>query len=475
MYSNILNAIFGKHWYASEEYMQAIVQIADNIFTSRDFFDQLKLQQQEAANEMLLADGREPVFLGRTGTYSNRIQLLENGTAVLPITGVIAPKLSAIGMCMAGTSMDMLIARSRELENNSDVSRVALHVNSGGGSVLGVPEATEALRRLARVKPVTAVYDHIGASAAFFLSSVAPKRVVTPSSILGSVGVYTVVATQAEKLEKAGIDARIIRAGKFKAMPNSIEPFADQEAGLALVQKDVDMHYNTFVKAIQENLNITMTEAQKLADGTVETGVNAIERGFASEEGTLEQVISGEIQSPVIGAEKTVIAASSSPAPNEPEANTEETIIVEEVEEPTVVAVEETTETIDDSAKEIAALKAKILLMESQAEESAKLVEETKAQSENEKIMALIETGLEDGRIVTQKADTITALALEMGLEKFTDLMASLPVPPVMEDLSTVPQGSVEAEEEVDEWAPKTERERAYFASIPELKKRYNL
>ena len=304
IYSNILSAIFGNHWYASAEYMDAVLQVANNIFAGKDFFAQLERQQLQIEQEAAIQGA---VVVGRTGTRGNDVQLTTNGTAVVPITGIIAPKASAIGMCMNGTSMDMLAKRANELAVNADVERVVLNINSGGGSVLGVPEAARAIRELAKIKPVTAYFNYIGASAAYFLAAAAGKRVVTDSSITGSIGVYTIVASQSEKLKKEGIDARIIRRGTFKAMPNGVEPFSAQQEGLDRVEADVEKHYRVFVNAIQNYLGISMEQAEKLADGTVTTGLAGIESGLADIEGTLEAVISGEIQADVVGTPSIVV------------------------------------------------------------------------------------------------------------------------------------------------------------------------
>ncbi len=463
IYNNILSAIFGNHWYVSAEYMGAVLQMADNIFTGHKAFDQLDSIHDYIEQEARIEGSHQ---LGRVGTRGTEVQLLDNGTAVIPISGVIAPKISAIGMSMAGTSMEMLAKRSRELKVNSDVTRVVLNINSGGGTVLGVPEAARAIRELATVKPVTAYFNFIGASAAYFLAAAAGKRVVTDSSIIGSIGVYTIVATQAKRLKKVGIDARIIRRGAFKAMPNSLEPFADQEAGLALVDKDVEGHYRVFVNAIQNYLGISMSQAEKLADGSVSTGQAGIDKGLADEMGTLADVLAGDIQAEVIENTPTI-------AVDVPEKTPEATL------EPPTAEVDEVVPVASDET-EVAKLQLQVALLTSKVEQQDKQAEANAEEVEKAKILALVETAVKDERIAPMKADAITVLANKVGLEAFTEMLAAMPKGRAQEDLSTAPadkrsENPFVAANKLDDNAPTTEAEVELFRNIPTLKARYGL
>lgn len=457
MYTNILAAFFGSHWAATPEYTLAAIEFANSFLTNRTPIREL-MREDEVEEE---ARFQGAANLGRTG--SDSIWLLQNGTAVVPIQGMIVPKMSGVRLCMQGTSMDRLTARMRELKGNGDVQNVVLDIHSGGGSALGVPEAAQAIKELAAVKPVTASINMIAGSAAYWLASAANKRFITQSGIAGSIGVYAIVANQAKRLEDEGIDARILRAGKFKAMPNGIEAFTDDDPGLALVQQGVDRIYTEFTEVISTNLGISMSEAKELADGSTKTGKAAIDAGLADENGDLNAAIAAAGDTKLRTEAGTAQASVNEDVKSEA---TEEAPKSEAQPAEDAVAESDDFEALKAENEE---LKAKLDEMEKQAQASAENVEE-------EKINALIATATEDGRIVLAKAEEMLKLGLEIGAENFEAMINAIPVPAKVEDLSTAPAADASAEDEVkDEFAPVTDSEKALFAMSPTLAKKYNL
>lgn len=475
MYSNILAAFFGTHWAATPEYTMAAMEFADKFLLNRESLRDIQKENEEA----YAATFANATRIGKTG--SDPIMLLENGTAVVPIQGMIVPKSGNIGLCMQGTSMDRLKASAEMLQRNPAVKNVVLNIHSGGGSVLGVPEAADAIKELAKVKPVTASINMVAGSAAYWLASAANKRFITKSGIAGSIGVYAIVANQAERLKKEGIDARILRAGKFKAMPNGLESFTKDDPGLKMVQDGVDRIHTEFTEVISTNLNITMAEATELANGTTKTGQEAIEAGLADEMGDLNDALAQAGSK----EDDSTKASLEDPVTNVTEARAEEIVesngdASEELAKGDVDGVHSdniesdvlaSSEDLDAIVAENEELKVKL--------DAAEKALADKAQSEeSEKINSVIATATQDGRIALQKADEMRELAAEIGVENFTKMVDAIPVPAKLEDLSTIPAASDEANDSDDgddEFAPLTASEKELYAQSPALAKKYNL
>ena len=462
MYSNILKAIYGSVWAATPEYVQAIMDFSNGFLLNTEA---LKTFRENAMEVEFPIEGA--TIEGRTG--SGRVYRLKDGeTVVMDIVGMIAPKSSAIGMCMAGTSMEMVRNQAKRLMADDSVKSVVLRIDSGGGSVLGVPEAADALVELGRVKNLVASIDMVAGSAAYWLASTASKRFITRSGIAGSIGVYAIVGNQAEKLEKEGIDVRILRAGKFKAMPNSIEAFTEDDPGLALVQDGVNRVYEEFVSTISTNLGITMSEAKQLANGTTSVGNDAIELGLADENGGLEDAIAS------VGGSDVLVASGD-----------EDVEIIEVADaDPIEVALADA----EDHEAEQAAIEDKLALEDQYAETLAenvtllnRVAELEKAldlktkNEESEKITAVIATAIENGRIAPMKADEMAELGAEIGLDALVKMIEAIPAQEKMEDLSVAPEledaEGTEANE--DPYIPRTEEQKKLYRQVPSMARKY--
>ena len=474
----LATAALGQKFAMCDQYANIVEAFIENALNGREVFTGLS-QMDHLAEAEFGIQGFERG--GSTGTF--RVLINEEvGLAVVPIVGMIVPKASSIGMSMQGTSMELLTNRIHELRMRDDIKGVILRVHSGGGSVLGVPEAAAAIRQLASEKPVHASIDMFAASAAYWLASAANKIYISESGVAGSIGVFAMIANQHRKLKKDGIDIEVIRRGAFKHRPNGVEAFDSDEmkAAIAEVDKGVERVYRSFISAISNNLGITMTQAEKLADGRVHEGEAAISAGLATDQGTFRDVATNMVLDITSATEDEVVEANDDSV-EVVKADSEEvieTVLADEdlslpVEEATEVVeatVEEVEETVEVSEVEL--LKAKIELLEAANAKSAENEEKTK-------ISTLIATAVADGRIPVQKEAKFTALAEKFGFDAFSAMLAEIPVPTqIQEDLSVAPVAKstvLVAEEVADEYAPTTEAALAMFRNSATLSKRYKL
>lgn len=110
---------------------------------------------------------------------------------VVPLVGAIGKGLSNYDKATGGADVDEFRAELAKMAARPDVETVLIHVNSPGGTVVGVREAADAVYNLG--KPTVTFSDDLMASAGYFIGSQADRVVVTPSSAIGSIGVYQVL------------------------------------------------------------------------------------------------------------------------------------------------------------------------------------------------------------------------------------------------------------------------------------------
>ena len=219
------------------------------------------------------------------------------GVAVVPVRGVLAPRMNLVLEASGGTSTEQLVSDARALVADPQVTAVVFAFDSPGGSCTGLPEAATALRALRGSKPIIGVASYLSASAAFVLLAQCDRVIASPSADVGALGVLTLHEDLSGLQEKAGIRTTVIAAGKYKA---ETSPFAPLSAdAFAALQKRVNTTNAQLVAHVAAGRNVTEAHVRSgYGEGRLVSARDALAVGMVDEIGTLDDVI-GEL------AEKT--------------------------------------------------------------------------------------------------------------------------------------------------------------------------
>lgn len=270
-YAHVLNYITAHPWAILPERLQAMCElVALRIEGGR-------LSESEISDRLAAAKaGQGPRNGKRTGV-----------TAVIPIYGVIMPRASLLDEMSGATSIETIRGDFRSALDDDDVARIVFDVDSPGGSVEGVEEFAEEIRAARGQKPMTAVADYLMASAAYWLGAQADEIVASPSSLVGSIGVYAVHEDWSGAYEQQGVRPTLIKAGKFKAEGIDIEPLSDDAR--SHFQESVDDSYDAFVAAVAKGRGVSPAEVRSgYGEGRVLTAKRAKAVGLVDRVDTLE-------------------------------------------------------------------------------------------------------------------------------------------------------------------------------------------
>ena len=169
-----------------------------------------------------------------------------DGVGIVPIVGVIGKGLSPLEKMMGAVDVNDVSAAIDAFAANPEVEKVALQISSPGGTVTGVEELANKVRNLE--KPTLAYTDSEMASAAYWIGSAADRVVASPSSTVGSIGVYMAIPDYSEAAKMQGIKMVVIKSGKFKgAGIEGTSLSADQVENL---QASVDGIHGDFKAAV---------------------------------------------------------------------------------------------------------------------------------------------------------------------------------------------------------------------------------
>ena len=236
------------------------------------FFASLRAEQEQRAAASRLG-------AGNAGTV-----------AVIPVYGVLAQRGSFWSSFFGGSTCEAISAQLRQAVNDPTVKAIVLDVDSPGGDVAGISELGSEIYQAGKQKPVTAIANSLCASAAYWLASQATEVLASPSSNIGSIGVYMLHEEYSQAMANAGIKDTIIKFGENKAEGNDSEPLSDQAR--EHFQALVDSTGDDFEKAIARGRKIGQDEVhKKFGQGRLFDAKTAVRLGMADRVGTFDDAL----------------------------------------------------------------------------------------------------------------------------------------------------------------------------------------
>lgn len=216
--------------------------------------------------------GRMEVEGGRHGGAA------ATGVAVVPVHGVLVPRAAHLNACETMTSYEGLVAMARQATNDPLVERTVLDIDSNGGSVAGAFEAAAEIRKLAAIKPITAVVNFSAYSGGYLLAAACSDVVVSRTSGVGSIGVIASHLDRSALNEKQGVKVTTVYAGAHKNDLTPHEPLSEQS--LKVLTDLVNDGYEMFVSAIADYRGMSAA-AVRATEAGLYRGEAAIRAGLA--------------------------------------------------------------------------------------------------------------------------------------------------------------------------------------------------
>lgn len=253
-----------------------------------------ELLTREALRERLAAEvGEEDADdLSRTG-FPNYLratgpELPGSGdrVAVVVAQGVIQMGDQSRGS-VGSDSTAGLIRRARE---DDAVKAIVLRVDSPGGSAF----ASEVIRQeleLAQTagKPVVASMGGVAASGGYWISATADEIWASPTTITGSIGVFSMIPGLEESFSSIGITRDGVGSS---ALSDSYDLFSGVTERMGtILQATVDHTYERFLNLVARGRDMPVEDVDAVGQGRVWTGRKALELGLVDGLGDLERAV----------------------------------------------------------------------------------------------------------------------------------------------------------------------------------------
>lgn len=202
---------------------------------------------------------------------------LPSKIAVIEVGGEIVTGKSSQNIVLGGTSAgaDTVTEQIRRASDDMMVRAIIVRINSPGGSAIGSGQIYQEMQRAReKGKVVVASMGDIAASGGYFIAAAADKIVADPATITGSIGVFFGMPVMAELYKKIGVSVDVVKEGKHSDMLSGLRKLSteEQQSVLNLLEES----YVEFKKAVAKGRGMTSAEVEKIAQGRVYTGSQAL-------------------------------------------------------------------------------------------------------------------------------------------------------------------------------------------------------
>jgi len=209
------------------------------------------------------------------GLKENKIYQNKNidHVAIIEINGTISEKNK--------TNANNIINILNEAFNNKNSKAIILKINSPGGTPVQsniIHNHIKRLRNLNTNKPIFSVIEDIGTSGAYLIAVATEKIYCDPSSIIGSIGVTLNSFGFVEAINKLGIERRLYKSGKYKAI---MDPFLEKNIDEdKIIQHNLNIIHKNFINIVKKNRMNIKTNNSDIFTGKFWIGTDALDIGL---------------------------------------------------------------------------------------------------------------------------------------------------------------------------------------------------
>ncbi|EGY34369.1 signal peptide peptidase SppA, 67K type [Aggregatibacter actinomycetemcomitans serotype e str. SC1083] len=173
--------------------------------------------------------------------------------------------------------------------DNNEVKAVVLRVNSPGGSAFASEIIRQELSHLQQAgKPVVVSMGGMAASGGYWISSTADYIVADKNTITGSIGIFAVLPTFEKTIKKIGVSADGVKTSDL-ALGSAFSPLSSELNDV--LQLEIEHGYDEFLAKVSQGRRLSKAQVDKIAQGQVWLGSEAIEHKLVDELGDLNTAL----------------------------------------------------------------------------------------------------------------------------------------------------------------------------------------
>lgn len=183
------------------------------------------------------------------------------------------------------------VKQLRAVSKDKSIKALVIRIDSGGGSAFASEIIREEMIYLRKKDmPIFISMGSMAASGGYWIASAGTEIWAQPTTLTGSIGVFSAIPTFEKTLSKLGVKTDGVATTELAAGINLARDLPEQTQ--LVLQQSVDNIYRRFVNLVATARNKTFDEINEIAQGRVWTGESAYSLGLVDHLGTLDEVIS---------------------------------------------------------------------------------------------------------------------------------------------------------------------------------------
>ncbi|KAI0563790.1 Peptidase S49 [Gracilaria domingensis] len=185
---------------------------------------------------------------------------------------------------------DSVRSAIRRADKDPLIKAIVLRVNSPGGSAT----ASDLISRAVEVagKPVVASMSSVCASGGYFISAPCDKVLASSTTITGSIGVIFTAFNSSNLFDNVGITTDRCSRGKYADYFGPLSTVTEwSEEFEERMNKLIDTCYADFLNVVSKGRKLDLEETERVAQGRVWAGSEAVQLGLVDEIGGLQDAI----------------------------------------------------------------------------------------------------------------------------------------------------------------------------------------
>ncbi len=221
-------------------------------------------------------------WLARIGTRSERV-------AVVHLEGAVTHGVEPSAGSGPRIEAERVVPALEALREDDCVKAVVLYVDSPGGSALASDLIARSVVRLQAAKPVISVFGDVAASGGYYIAAPSAELIAQEGTLTGSIGVVGGKLVYGEAAERLGVSSEAIVAGPNATIFSPWEPFTPAQR--ARFRQSLERIYARFVQVVAAGRKAPIESIERVAQGRVWTGRQALGHGLVDRIGGLDLAV----------------------------------------------------------------------------------------------------------------------------------------------------------------------------------------
>ena len=190
--------------------------------------------------------------------------------------------LRATGLVELATALEQAV-------DDAGVRAIVLRIDSPGGSSMAADLLAREIERVRAHKPVVCSLGDTAASGGYWIAAACDEVFAAPSTLAGSIGIYTGKLDFSGLLGKLGVTLTRIERGAHATLTSPFRTYTNEER--AALMRLLRHHYDRFVASVARGRRLPESRVAALGEGRIYSGDRARALGLVDHFGGLAEAI----------------------------------------------------------------------------------------------------------------------------------------------------------------------------------------